>query len=197
MSILNFDDYNYTLTDDGSLNITNEDHNSNVPMSFALSVFHQDKKTIGLFSHNKTLTNTTEELDLGPDFSGNLTVHVSIDTSGERVVDVTGQTVVIYYEGETFTTVVDSSSNISYVLTSSSHADASGYYSATINDVHIGKFVITADQLNYTTPGTNIVLDGSGCTVTFPIENNVTATRTHAVSMSSYVSYVDLSGNIS
>lgn len=197
-NILTFDNYVYPLLN-GCLNIANTDYETNLPKSFGLAVFHQDKKTVGLFSHNASLSNSNDPLTYNTDYSGNLSVHLgtSSDASGDVTLNQHGQTLTLYYGGNTYTGIVDTSSNISYRLTSSTHSDASGYYSATIYDVtHGGEFIVYSNGFTYNTAGTNVVLDGSGCVVTFPLlGTNTTTTRTHAVGISSYVTYVDSSGN--
>jgi hypothetical protein len=110
---------------------------------------------------------------------------------------ISNQIVTLYYNGNTYSGLVDTSSNISYKVTATNSTDASGHYSATIYDVtHGGKFVIYSDAFTYhPTSGTNIVTDGSGGVVTIPLYNaSPSLTRTHAVSISSYVTYVDASG---
>ena len=191
---LTFDNYVYPLIDD-SLLIANSDYNPNVPMSFALSVFHQDPKTKGLFSKNESLVNSNDELDFGNDYSGNLTMHITNCSSGNITLNTNDQLLTLYFDGEVYTGLVDSSSNISYRLTNSYHADASGHYSATIYDVtHGGKFTIYSNAFIYNPNTSNIAFDGSGGIVTIPLLGDSNVTRIHAVSISSYVTYVDPSG---
>ncbi len=195
-NILKFDNYVYPLLN-GCLNITNTDYNVNVPNSFASAVFHQDSKTIGMFKNNNLLTNTVDELIVGSDCSGNLTAHITNCASGNTNLNISNQTLTIYYAGNMYTCVVDTSSNISYRITNTGanyRSDASGHFSATLFDVtHGGQFILCSNTFTYPpSTGTNVVLDGSGGVVTIPLEvTNPDLTRTHAVSITSYVTYVD------
>lgn len=198
MTTLKFDNYVYPLLE-GNLNIANSNYNQEVPHSFGLSVFHQDPKTVGLFSHNSSLTNTVDTLTAGTDYSGNLVTTLTGGTSlGNTTLNKNNHTLTIYYDGNTYTGTLDTSSNISYVITNTSggvyRSDASGHFSATLYDVtHGGKFTIYSNAFTYApSSGSNVNIGTSQVTIPLSELNTaVNLTRTHAVSISSYVTYVD------
>jgi hypothetical protein len=201
---LTFDNYVYPLIN-GSLQIANTNYNTNVPKSFALSVFHQDPKTIGLFKYNQSLENVDTSLNVITDYSGLLIVHVTNCASGNTNLNINSQTLTIYYDGNTYTGTVDSDSSISYKITNatsgSKRSDASGNFSATIYDVtHAGKLEMYTDPFLYQpASGVNLVTDGSGGIITIPLSalsGDIYLTQTQAVSISSYVTYVDPSSAI-
>jgi hypothetical protein len=194
---LKFDNYVYPLIN-GTLNIANTNYNLNIPQSFASAVFHQDSKTIGIFRNNSSLRNSNDVLGAAY-YSGNLTAYIPSTTLNATSLNTHNQTLTIYYGGNTYTGTVDTSSNISYKVTNTdTSSDASGYFSATLFDAtHGGQFVIYSNGFTYQpSTGSNIVPDATGGTlggtVTIPLINtNPSLTRVHAVSISSYVTYVD------
>lgn len=190
---LKFDNFVYQLNDTGGLQIANSNYNTYVPQAFALSVFHQDKKTVGLFNKNQSLSNTETTLTFGSDYSGNITLFLPECASGNIIPNLNGPTVNLYIDGKRYSSVADTS-NISYRVTSANRVDASGNYNAIIYDVDCGKYTVYSDGFEYNALEDNLILDINELngTVTIPLtETNSTVIQTHAVSMSSYVTYVD------
>ena len=126
------------------------------------------------------------------DYSGNLSIHVPYCSSGNTILNQSNQTITVHTNGHTYSGFVDSSSNISYHLTSYDHADASGHFSATIFDVNgkIGKMIISSSNFVHSY-GSNVVTDGSGGTITIPLycETVQESYKINAVSISSYITY--------
>lgn len=172
----------------------------NVPKSFALETFNQTSHTVGLFSHNKSLSNTVDTLDSCDYDDGYLIANLgtSLDSSGDILLNQNDILLTFEYDSETYSGTIDTSSNISFHRTSDTHSDASGYFSATLYDVtHGGKFIVFSNSFTLGGSSSNISYDDSSLVVTIPLEStSPTMTRTHAVSISSYISYVDTSGNI-
>lgn len=216
---LTFENYVYALKN-GSLNIANENYDPYVPMSFALSVFNQDQRTTSLFNKNSSLVNSNDELSYADyssntqnsigelnnyygDLSFNFTFTEDLngdtftDLSGSTFIDTSGQDLQIVFNGGVYNSTLDDSSQISYAFTSqtdssgnvSANYDVSGNFSATINDVTLGEFIIYSDGFTYS--GTTTEKNGDQLTVEFPLSSNdINATRIHAVSISSNVTYV-------
>lgn len=168
--------------------------NTPLPNSIGPSVLHIHQLSHGLLIP-PLLTDTSYITLTNTDFSGNLSIHLgtSSDASGDITLNQNGQTLTIYHDGHTYTGIVDTSSNISYYLTSGTHSDASGNYSATISDADGGELIVYSDAFAYTTADTNVTLDSSGCVITFPISD--TQASLHGILVSSYLNYIDTSGS--
>lgn len=190
---ITFDNYVYPLFNDNLL-IANTKFNPYMPKSFALSTFHQDKKTIGLFSNNHTLKNIETELVYGQDYSGSLILCTTQCTSGSIIVNTSHQYIILFVNNKNYFGVVDQC-NITYNVISNSTVTAYGSYSSVIYDVDIGKYTIYSNEFYYDDISDNIKFESindKNAIIYIPLlESNSKVIQTRAVSVSSYITYID------
>lgn len=201
---LKFNNYTYPLYDN-CLNIANTDYNLNLPKSFAYAAFLKDSRTKNIFRFNQNLENSSSEIT--SDISGNIYFNVltSSCTSGHVFHNIYAPDFTLYYNDEVYQFASDASGSMktyksdtsgtlmTFYIDSSGNVDGSGHFNAVFKHVDFGEIALNGD-ITRSTDGVTIGTVGAGIShISVPLNNDTVdyAQKLKAVSISSYVTYVD------